>query len=76
MDETIPKLKEEIEKKEYQNIARLAHSIKGSSANFRLEEIQNLAQEIEKNAKEENPSYIYKECVKSIENLYKKIKEI
>ena len=76
MDETIPKLKEEIEKKEYQNISRLAHTIKGSSANFRLAEIQNLAQKMEKNAKEENDSYSYEECTKSIMDLYERIKEI
>ena len=52
MDETVPKLKEEIEKKEYNNISRLAHSIKGSSANFRLEELQSLADEMEQNAKD------------------------
>ena len=75
MDESLPKLQNEIENKGYCNIAKLAHSIKGSSANFRLEEIQNLAQEMEKNAKEENTLYPYSECAKNIECLYQKIKE-
>ncbi len=74
MDETVPKLKEEIEKKEYNNISRLAHSIKGSSANFRLEELQSLADEMEQNAKEENSYYDYENCVRAIEKLYKEIK--
>jgi PAS domain S-box-containing protein len=74
MDETVPKLQEEIQNKEYCNISRLAHAIKGSSANFRLEEIQSLAEEMEKNAKEENSYYDYKECVRRMESLYREIK--
>ena len=76
MDEILPKLKEEIEKKAYGNISKLAHSIKGSSANFRLQEIQDLAHNMEKYAKEENTSYMYEECIKNIESLYQKIKTL
>ena len=76
MEEILPKLKEEIEKKAYGNISKLAHSIKGSSANFRLQEIQDLAHNMEKYAKEENTSYMYEECIKNIESLYQKIKTL
>ncbi len=74
MDAMVPELKEEIQKKAYGNIAKLAHSIKGSSANFRLETLQNLAHEMEKSAKEENSYYDYEDCVGNIEKFYTEMK--
>lgn len=74
MDETLPKLKDEISQKNYYNISRLAHSIKGSSANFRLGTIQNYSHELEINSKEENEIYHYEECIQRIEKEYMKIK--
>ncbi len=74
MDETLPKLQDEIGQKSYYNISRLAHSVKGSSANFRLDMIQKYAHELEVNAKEENEVYNYEECLQRIEKEYMKIK--
>ncbi|MDQ7067683.1 MAG: response regulator [Sulfurimonas sp.] len=51
MKKVMPELLELIEKKEYEKIGLLAHSIKGSSANFRIELIQDSASEIERMAK-------------------------
>ncbi|WP_345992271.1 ATP-binding protein [Sulfurimonas sp. HSL-1716] len=74
MDETLPKLKDEIFQNNYYDISRLAHSVKGSSANFRLENMQKYAHELEINAKEENEIYHYEECMERIEKEYMKIK--
>ncbi|MBU0631346.1 response regulator [bacterium] len=74
MDDTLPKLKDEILQKNYYNISRLAHSIKGSSANFRLENLQKYAHELEINSKRENELYNYEECIQRIEKEYMKIK--
>ena len=74
MDDTLPKLKDEIAQRNYYNISRLAHSIKGSSANFRLEKIQKYANEMETNSKEENDVYDYEEFFEQIEKEYMKIK--
>lgn len=74
MDETLPKLRDEISRRNYYAISRLAHSIKGSSANFRLQDIQTLAQELESNARDENEIYNYEKCAENIELLYRRIK--
>ncbi len=48
----IPELKRAISETDYPVMAKLAHSIKGSSANFRLEEVQRLAKTLEDAASE------------------------
>ena len=74
MDESLEKLHEAINAKEYEKISKLAHSIKGSSANFRLDEIQNIAHEIEKSAKRSDETFDYEKFAGKIEELYKRIK--
>jgi len=59
MSKVLPELESAINKKEYKQIALLTHSIKGSSANFRIEYLQALASTMEKNAKEKNEDYNY-----------------
>jgi CheY-like chemotaxis protein len=59
MNKLLPDLKDAIEKKEYKKIAHNAHSIKGSSANFRIEILQNSASEMENMAKNEESTYDY-----------------
>ncbi len=59
MDKVLGELKVAIENKEYKKISLMAHSIKGSSANFRIEILQNLSTEMEQNAKEKNSKYDY-----------------
>ena len=76
MDRILPKLKEEISQKNYYNISKLAHSVKGSSANFRLQNLQYYANEMEINSKEKNELYSYEECVQGIEKEYMKIKKL
>ena len=59
MKKMIPELREVIEKKDYKKINSIAHSIKGSSANFRLENLQAMSDELEKMAKKEDEKYNY-----------------
>ncbi|MDQ7045890.1 MAG: ATP-binding protein [Sulfurimonas sp.] len=74
MDKTIPQLREAIESKDYNSIAKLAHSIKGSSANFRLESLQISADELEKRARENNDAYDFMPEFVKIKNIMKGIK--
>ncbi len=48
MEESLEELKEAIAQRDYKVIAHLAHSIKGSSSNFRIEPIVDLAYRLEK----------------------------
>jgi CheY-like chemotaxis protein len=66
MSKILPELYSAIEQKEYKSIALLSHSVKGSSANFRIEYIQSLASKMEKNAKEQSSSYEYKDSYEKI----------
>lgn len=74
MNKNIPKLKEAIREKDYKNIALIAHSIKGSSANFRLELLQNSSNEMEKMAKENNSEYDYESVFEIIKERVEMIK--
>ncbi|MBU0721790.1 response regulator [bacterium] len=60
-------LEDAITKKEYKKIALIAHSIKGSSGNFRIKVLQESASEMENMAKNENTQYDY-------EGMFEKIK--
>ena len=48
-----------INAKAYATIAKVAHSIKGASANFRMEEVQLLARDLEEAATAKNKGYDY-----------------
>jgi CheY-like chemotaxis protein len=74
MDESLEKLQEAVQKREFEKISKLAHSIKGSSANFRLEEIQKLANLMEKSAKNSDEDFDYKTYLIKIEELYNRVK--
>ena len=50
MERSLDELREAIEAKSYEEIAFVAHSIKGSSSNFRFEELSRLARVIEESA--------------------------
>ncbi len=67
MNKLLPELHEMIQSKEYKKIALIAHSIKGSSGNFRMEILQNNSSEMEQMAKEENRDYDYEKNFKIIE---------
>lgn len=73
MGKQLPELEIEIEEKNYKKIASIAHSIKGSSANFRIEALQKSASEMEKMARNEDETYdflaIYKEIKQKVETI-------
>ena len=76
MQKNIPELKDAIKTKDYANIALIAHSIKGSSANFRLETLQNNASEMEKMAKTKSSDYDYETAFEFIKERIDNIKVV
>lgn len=73
MDSTIPKLQDAIFCKDYQNIALIAHSIKGSSGNFRIESLQNDAGEMESMAKNRESDFDYDSLLRAIKERVEEI---
>ncbi|OYZ55875.1 MAG: hypothetical protein B7Y17_07350, partial [Sulfuricurvum sp. 24-42-5] len=73
MKNILPELKEAILNLDYKSIAKIAHSIKGSSANFRYEEFSKLAAVIEKSAREEETLFDFKEAYIEFEEAYEKL---
>jgi len=74
MTQVIPDLQNAIQKRDFKRIALSAHSIKGSSGNFRIEFLQQSASEMEKMAKTENNDYDYEKVFKEMKNTIEKIK--
>ncbi|QFR48778.1 response regulator [Sulfurimonas lithotrophica] len=73
MSKMLPELKVAIKDKNYKDISLLAHSIKGSSANFRIDFLQTLAYDMEKNAKSEKENYNYDEVFDEISKYLQEI---
>jgi len=71
---TMRELLNAIETKNYKKIGLLAHSLKGSSGNFRLDSLQKKAYEIEKMAKLEKREYDYKKVFFLIQEELESIK--
>lgn len=74
MKKQIPELEVAIEMRDYKSIALNAHSIKGSSGNFRIETLQESSSEMEKMAKAQNSEYNYEEVFSNIKNIVQQIK--
>ncbi|NPA58838.1 MAG: response regulator [Epsilonproteobacteria bacterium] len=74
MKKQIPDLQNAIQLKDYKQITLNAHSIKGSSGNFRLESLQKHASEMESMAKAQEKDYNYKEKFLKIKNMVEEIK--
>ena len=74
MKKTIPELSEVIAHRDYKKIALLAHSIKGSSGNFRIKMLQDLASHMEDMAKGSVKDFNYEDALKSIELAVNKIR--
>lgn len=73
MAKQIPDLLSAIESKDYKQIALIAHSIKGSSGNFRLESVQEEGAKIEKMAKSQDKDFDYKGSLEKIKNAIESI---
>lgn len=70
MKNMLPELKEAILRLDYESIAKIAHTIKGSSANFRYEEFSKLAAVMEKSAREEYLEFDFQEAYTHFERTY------
>lgn len=70
MKSMLPELKEAILCLDYDSIAKTAHTIKGSSANFRYEEFSKLAAVMEKSAREEDLEFDFQEAYVKFEQAY------
>lgn len=70
MKNMLPELKEAIVRLDYASIAKIAHTIKGSSANFRYEEFSKLAAAIEKSAREEHLEFDFQKAYGEFEYSY------
>jgi len=76
MKKSIPDLEDAIEILDYKKIQILAHGIKGSSANFRMENLQNMANELESMAKNHNTQYNYNYIFKNIKAIVEDIEVV
>jgi len=74
MAKVIPELLDTIKHKDYKKIALLAHSIKGSSGNFRIKTLQESASEMESMAKGENSEYDYDSVYEGMKSTIEAIK--
>lgn len=66
-------LKENIEYCNYEEIGRIAHTIKGSSANFRFEEFSQLAALLEEHAMHDRELFDFNEAYGALEREYEKL---
>ncbi|WP_226966470.1 Hpt domain-containing protein [Sulfurimonas sediminis] len=74
MKTTLSDLAKAVAARDYKKTALLAHSIKGSSGNFRIEILQKNATEMERMAKLENADYNYEQTLKEIKEKIASIK--
>lgn len=74
MSKQIPEMQEAILEKDYSKMALIAHNIKGSSGNFRLEDVQEDSSEFEKMAKKRDKNYNYEKAFEKIKNRLLEIK--
>lgn len=74
MNKSIPELKNAIDTRDYKTMQSLSHTIKGSSANFRLEELQIKANTLEEMARERSSEYDYISQYKEIQEIVSSIK--
>ncbi|MDP3302093.1 MAG: response regulator, partial [Sulfuricurvum sp.] len=70
MKNMLPELKEAILNLDYKSIAKIAHTIKGSSGNFRYEALSQLAASIEKSAREKRLDFDFEEAYGHFEEKY------
>ncbi len=66
-------LKEKLDEHNFEEIARIAHMMKGSSANFRFEEFSRLSALIEDSAQYDKESFDFNEAYRALEYEYEKL---
>ncbi len=75
MHESLEELKEVIAVRDYKVIGHLAHSIKGSSSNFRIESIVALAYELEKASYAEDDSFDFEAIYEAMLEAFTEVEE-
>jgi signal transduction histidine kinase/DNA-binding response OmpR family regulator len=73
MGEMLDELNNALEDKDYEKVSSLAHTIKGSSGNFRFNELSHLANTIETSAHQKNTEL--RDQINSLIDEYQKIKK-
>ena len=69
MQSTLGELEMAIQEKDMKKIRLLAHSIKGSSGNFRIKSLQNLSSEMENRAKSQDKLFEYHKIFEQIKKV-------
>jgi CheY-like chemotaxis protein len=69
MKKSFPILSLAVDNKNYKKISLEAHSIKGSSANFRFENLEHLAKSMELSARREDVDFDYKKVLDEMEQI-------
>lgn len=72
MEQSLQELLDAIEIKGYETIAFIAHAIKGSSANFRFDELSRLAHVIEESAMENDKEFDFIEAYEVLRGEFRK----
>lgn len=73
MEKMLPQLQEAITERNCERIAHIAHTIKGSSGNFRYEDLSKLAAVIEEAGREECLAFDFRDAFKKFERLYNEV---
>jgi len=76
MSTQIPALLSAVQKRDYKQISLISHSIKGSSGNFRMKNLQKLTSEMESVSKLEDSDYDYEDTLEEIRNIIKTIEVV
>ena len=76
MAKQIPDLENAINIRDYKKIALIAHSIKGSSGNFRMERLQDITSVMESMAKEKNNDFDYESEFEKITKIVSKVRVV
>jgi len=74
MDQQFQELQDAIKERNFALISRLAHSVKGSSANFRLDTLQDFAIELEQAAHSEDDTFGFEETFWKLKEEYLRLK--
>lgn len=74
-EKQIGELKEAIDGGNFERIAKIAHTIKGTSANLRVYKLQELVKSLEFQAKEEKDKNTIAEGLKKIEEALEELKK-
>ena len=76
MQTQIPDLLDAVQDRDYDKIALVSHSIKGSSANFRMNNLQKLTSKMEKMAKKKESGFDYESAIENVKSIVAEIKII